>query len=120
MEEVSADEYRAALRKVILTSKVFAGICEDGHDGLRLDVAVFKGSQIVHHIMKYEQKIPTNWRLTNTRTGAVLFQERINGSGIATDFSGASRTVHATERAVQDTLAQGIKKLSELKLEGAP
>ena len=116
MEEAEVAPYEAALKSLIVQSKVFSGICQTGEEGLRLEVAIFKGSQEVNHIMKYTQTIPANWRLVDPKTRAVLFQERIDGIGTSKKFSGASRTVLATERAMQDSIVKGLEKLSQLDI----
>ena len=119
---VPQDRYLEAVRQTLAESKLFAAISPKGEADYDLYATVFRERMIVAdrvagYVLEYD--IVADWRLVSADSGESLFHEEITGRGhanVGDAFNGITRNTVARERGAQETIEEGIRKLSELSL----
>ena len=116
IQQIPIEKYKEAFYIAMQQSKIFSAINKENSD-YRLDIIVYgMKHEKSGNLFVYNQTAYSNWKLTDTDTNKIVFQERVDTTGSHTAFSGATRTVRATEDAVRKNIKEGIRRLSELDL----
>lgn len=117
MPAISAPAFREALVAAINESRAFSSVREQPPADFRLSVSVVStkasGAATVHIAQS------TRWQLTRLSDKSVLMNEFVTANGKATmgdAIVGITRARKALERAGQESIKQGLIKLSELDL----
>lgn len=111
---INGDEFAAALERAIVQSGVFATVVRSSQADYRLYVeakATRSGNVTAH--------VGGTWRLTNMRSGKVVFDEFITATAhktIGDALVGMTRVQLAVEAATQAFIRDGLERLSRLEL----
>lgn len=116
--QISNAELQQAVTAAINQSKVFARTVAGKNGDYALNLTLFSLSQPSMGF-SFTVGAEIGWTLTRVDNGAVVWQESIKSqhtTGAGEAFAGVTRLKMATEGAVRDNIAQGLSKLSALKL----
>lgn len=112
MRFVSSKIFKTALLKNLNTAKVFSSAKVEGSAQYELFVIIQKA---IHSAFGGDYFISSKWIL-RSKNGTEIWSEQINGKGSSSDFGGVSRVRSSAERAAKATIANGIEKLSQLRI----
>ncbi len=114
---INSDDFAVALERAIVQSGVFATVVRSSQADYLLYVEALQGTPPLGRDITVH--VRGTWRLTNVRTGKVVFDEFLSASArktVADEFSGNKRYRIAIEAAVQAFIRDGLQRLSRLDL----
>jgi hypothetical protein len=116
--QIADAAFAQALTDSINSSKIFTKVVQGAGADYLLTVTVFNIDQPSFG-MSFTVKMETAWTLKKVATGEVVWKEMIKSEHTATvsdAFVGAERLRLANEGAAKNNIAQGLAKISALKL----
>ncbi len=116
--QISNAAFSQALINSINNSKTFSSAVQGKGGDYQLTVTIFNMEQPSFGL-SFTVKLEAGWTLTRADTGAVVWQESIKSEHTATTsdaFAAVERLRLATEGAARNNIAQGLTKISSLKL----
>jgi hypothetical protein len=118
MVQIPNAAFTQALRTAIEESKLFAKVDNSISEGYRLEVRIM-GYDPPRGGVGMTASLTTYWKLTRTGAAEVLFEDFVKATYRATmgdAVVGATRWRKANEGVARETIKEGIRLLSELKL----
>jgi hypothetical protein len=112
-------EMAVAARSALETSRLFSQVADGVEDGYQLEIAVM-GYNPPRPGFNMTSTMTTHWTLTRVPSQEVLFEDFLKKSHtckVGDAFAGATRWRKANEGVVRDTIADGIERLSKVKLQ---
>jgi hypothetical protein len=116
--QISSEAYAKALTDAINASKTFSSVIQGKGGDYLLTVTLFNIDQPSFG-GAFTVKLEAGWQLQRADNGAIVWQESIKSEHTATmgdAFVGVERLRLATEGAARNNIAQGLAKVSALKL----
>jgi hypothetical protein len=116
--QISDSAFAQAITDSINKSKTFSSVIQGKGADYVLSVTIFNMDQPSFGL-SFTVKMEAGWSLKRADTGAVVWQESIKSEHTATTsdaFAGVERLKLATEGAAKNNIAQGLGKISALKL----
>ena len=116
--QISNAMFSKALIDAINNSKTFSSVVQGKGGDYLLTVTMFNMDQPSFGL-SFTVKMEAGWTLQRVDNGAVVWQESIKSEHTATTsdaFVGVERLRLATEGAARNNIAQGLSKISSLKL----
>ena len=112
--QVSSKDFQTALESSILHYGVFSRVIQNGGADYRLDVSLVRLAQpLIGFNMTVTSTVA--WRLADTKTGRVLWEQTIVSPYTATisdAFIGIERLKLANEGAIRESIKSGIEHIS--------
>jgi hypothetical protein len=116
LSQVSNEDFKQALENSLLRYKVFSRVIQSSGADYRLDVTLQELKQpMVGFALTVKGKV--QWRLTNTKSGKVVWQQTIDRNftaGVGDAFVAARRLGIANEGAIRENIKAGIQEIGQL------
>lgn len=116
--QVANEDFKAALETTIRRSGLFSQVLEGGSGQYQLDVRLV---QLRQPMMGFNMTVEaqTDWRLRETSSGRVIWEEHVNKAFTATvgdAFAGVKRLRLANEGAIRENIKAGLGRIAALPL----
>lgn len=114
--QVSDKDFATALQTSLERHRVFSRVIQAGDGDYRLEVALVRMKQ---PLAGFDMTVTadTQWKLTSTRSGKVVWQETLSRAHTATvgdAFVGITRLKMANEGAIRESIKAGIERISRV------